>query len=105
MRRPIVVAVVIVGLAACVVVAIGGAGYVLLKQYQRADAQRQKDALARKLKIMDPELRIETIDNMVKGDAKDAVPALIAILAMPDEEMRLHAAMALGEIGEPAVPA
>ncbi len=34
-----------------------------------------------------------------------AVPALIGLFAMPSEEVRLHAAMALGGIGKPAVGA
>jgi HEAT repeat protein len=67
---------------------------------------RQKlEALLQRVKDQKPEVRIDAVANIAKFDPSLAVPALVGILATPDEEVRLHAALALGGLGKPAVGA
>lgn len=67
--------------------------------------QKKLDALLKQLEAKEPEARVAAIAEIAKLDAVAAVPALAGVLAMPDEELRLHAALALGGLGKGAVPA
>ncbi len=92
MRRSIVVRTLVAGL---VTIVLASGGYFAWKVRQKAD----------QLQVSGPEDGVEAVARIAKLDAKAAVPELVSFLAVPDEELRLHAAMALGGIGEPAVPA
>jgi HEAT repeat protein len=70
------------------------------------DQQAQLDKLLAQAKQdKNPDLRTGAITKIAKLKPEVAVPALVGILATPEEEVRLHAAMALGELGKPAVAA
>src|SRR5437764_10610913 len=59
--------------------------------------------LLKQLRDKEPEVRVAAVEAIARLDPKVAVPELIGILTMPDEELRLHAALALGSLGKPAV--
>jgi HEAT repeat protein len=60
--------------------------------------------LVKQLRDKEPEIRVAAVEAIAKLDPDVAVPVLVNVLAMPDEELRLHAALALGAIGKAAVP-
>ncbi len=70
----------------------------------RAHAQNAEPALNQLLaQVKQGKNRAAAIANIAKLEPAVAVPALIGLLAKPSEEIRLHAAPALGGIGKPAV--
>jgi HEAT repeat protein len=103
MRRSTIVAIVVAGLA--VLVGIGAAGYLGWTHLHKSEAQTKLAPFLKRLKANDPQVRADAIADIARLDAPTAVPALVEVLAIPDEDMRLQAAMALGELGAPAVPA
>jgi HEAT repeat protein len=104
MRRWIVVVVVFVGIAA-VLVGVGTMRYLGWGPFHKTEGQTKLAPFLKRLKADDPQVRADAITEISRLDVATAVPALVEVLAIPDEDMRLQAAMALGEIGAPAVPA
>ena len=70
----------------------------------QATEERSVAELIAELKKNDPEKlkAIEALDAL-GPKAAEAAPALVNLLATKNEDVRLHATMALGKIGEPAV--
>ena len=97
MKRLILVVVILLALAAV--------GYRTLRQDPQGEPLGEVDVLLKQLQAKDSETRTAAVAAIAKLDAKVAVPALVRLLAMPDEDVRVHTALALGEIGAAAVPA
>jgi HEAT repeat protein len=63
------------------------------------------DKLLQTIKNSKPEERTDAIAQIAKLDANLAVPALVGLFRMNDEDVRLHATLALGGLGKPAIGA
>ncbi len=72
---------------------------------QQPAVQKQRDALLAQLKDRQPEKRVQAVAGLAQLPAAVAVPALVGVLSLPDEDVRVHAVLALGSLGKPAVAA
>src|SRR5689334_18164230 len=73
--------------------------------HAQQEPQKKLALLLQTVKSAKAEQRTEAVAEIAKLEPGLAVPALIGLWTMPDEEVRLNAALGLSGIGKPALPA
>ena len=72
-----------------------------LGKVEKAIEKRKLDKLAELMMDKDEAVRLAAIDGLGKLKAEDMVNPLITLLRDPSAQVRVHAAQALGSIGDP----
>ena len=72
-----------------------------LGKVEKAIAKNKTDKLVELMMDKDEAVRLAAIDGLGKLKAEDVVNPLITLLRDPSAQVRVHAAQALGSIGDP----
>ena len=72
-----------------------------LSKVEKAIEKRKIDKLAELMMDKDETVRLAAIDGLGKLKAEDMVNPIITLLRDPSAAVRVHAAQALGQIGDP----